>query len=59
MIPDKMPGHIGTIGGTLLSISVTLNGGDIVKSCILGALGTIISYTITKLLKAVFERKAT
>jgi hypothetical protein len=53
---DKMPGQVSTISGALLSISVTLSSGDLIKSLILGALGTIMSYGITRLLKALFEK---
>lgn len=53
----KMPGQLSTLCGSLLSITVTLNSADLIKSCVLGAFGTIVSYAVTRVLKALFERR--
>jgi hypothetical protein len=41
----------GTIGGTLLTILVNIDGADLVKTGILAAVGAIVSYSVTRLLK--------
>ncbi len=52
----KTPANVSAVCGSLLSITVTLNSGDLIKSCVLGAIGTIVSYAVTRMLKALFER---
>ena len=41
----------GTIGGTLLTILVNINGADLVKTGILAAVGAVVSYLVTLFLK--------
>jgi hypothetical protein len=41
----------GTIGGTLLTILVNIDGADLVKTGILAAVGAIVSFSVTRLLK--------
>ena len=53
---EKMPAQLGTLGGSLLSIAITITDGDLIKSLLLGAIGTITSYGISRLLKALFEK---
>lgn len=42
---------IGTIGGTLLSVSASIHAGDIVKTIVLGVIGALTSFTCSYLLK--------
>lgn len=41
----------GTIGGTLLTILVNIKGADLVKTAILAAVGAVVSFTVTLVLK--------
>ncbi|MFY0608518.1 MAG: hypothetical protein JXR10_17510 [Cyclobacteriaceae bacterium] len=45
----------GTVGGTLLSIIPNLNSADLVKTAILAAVGALVSFTISILLKWVVK----
>jgi len=50
----------GTAGGTLLSVLVNINSGDILHTCVLAAVGAIVSFTVSILLKVLlqwFKRK--
>lgn len=50
----------GTAGGTLLSVLVNINSGDIFHTCILAAVGAVVSFTVSILLKVLlqwFKRK--
>lgn len=42
---------IGTVGGTLLSISGSVHSGDVFKTIVLGILGAVTSFTCSYLLK--------
>jgi mannitol-specific phosphotransferase system IIBC component len=41
----------GTAGGTLLSIFANIHSGDILKTVVLAAVGAVVSFSITLLLK--------
>ena len=41
----------GTAGGTLLSIFANIHSGDILKTAVLAAIGAVVSFGITLLLK--------
>ena len=41
----------GTIGGTLLSVALTIDGSDLMRTAVLAAVGAIVSFTISLLLK--------
>jgi hypothetical protein len=41
----------GTIGGTMLTILVNIKGADLVKTAILAAVGAVVSFTVTLVLK--------
>jgi mannitol-specific phosphotransferase system IIBC component len=41
----------GTISGTLLTIATTINTGDIFKTAILAAVGAVVSFIISLVLK--------
>ena len=41
----------GTIGGTLLTVLVNINSTDLLKTVVLAALGAIVSFGVTLLLK--------
>ncbi len=45
----------GTIGGTLLTILVNINGADLFKTGILAAVGAVVSYSVTLLLKLLIK----
>jgi hypothetical protein len=60
MISEKLQtnplnGMMSTGCGMLLSISVTLDTSDLVKSCVLAAVGTATSYAVTQVMKRVFR----
>ena len=46
----------GTAAGTLLTIFVNINNADLVKTGILAAVGAIVSFCVTILLKALLRR---
>lgn len=41
----------GTVGGTLLTIAVSIPSGDIVKTIILAAVGAVVSFVMSLALK--------
>ena len=41
----------GTAGGTLLTIFANISGDDILKTVVLGAIGAVVSFFITLVLK--------
>jgi len=41
----------GTAGGTLLSILANIHSGDILKTVVLAAVGAVVSFSMTLLLK--------
>ena len=45
----------GTAGGTLLSIFANIQSGDILKTAILAAIGAVVSFGSTMLLKMVIR----
>jgi mannitol-specific phosphotransferase system IIBC component len=47
---------IGTVGGTLLSIAANISSGDLLRTAILAAVGAIISFTVSVLLKLLLQR---
>ena len=51
----KMPSDYSTWGGALLSVVVMIDCGDLIKSFLLGVVGTMASYGASRLLKALFE----
>lgn len=46
----------GTVVGTGFTLLATLDGQDIVKTIVLGSLGAIVSFLVSKGLKYVWER---
>ncbi|HVT85820.1 MAG TPA: hypothetical protein VHD35_11515 [Chitinophagaceae bacterium] len=46
----------GTAGGTLLSIFANINSGDLLKTAILAAIGAVVSFSVTLLLKLLVKR---
>jgi hypothetical protein len=46
----------GTAGGTLLSIFANINSGDIIKTGVLAAIGAVVSFSVTLLLKHLVKR---
>ncbi len=45
----------GTLGGTLLTIVATINQEDIFKTAILAAVGAVVSFAVSLLLKRVVK----
>jgi hypothetical protein len=52
---DKIPGRLSTLCGGVLALVINLDPGNLITTAILGAVGTIVSYAVTRLLKALFE----
>jgi mannitol-specific phosphotransferase system IIBC component len=46
----------GTAGGTLLTIIANINSADLLKTVILAALGAVVSFGVTLLLKLLIKR---
>lgn len=46
----------GTAGGTLTVFFITIATEDIIKTLILSAIGTVVSFAVTLLLKLVIRR---
>jgi len=46
----------GTIGGTLLTVLVNINSADLLKTGVLAALGAVVSFIVTLLLKLLIKR---
>lgn len=46
----------GTVGGTLLTIFVNIKSQDLLKTGILAAVGAVVSFSVTLLLKFLIKR---
>lgn len=46
----------GTAGGTLLSIFANINSEDLIKTAVLAAVGAVVSFAVTLLLKLLAKR---
>lgn len=46
----------GTAGGTLLSIFANINSEDLIKTAVLAAVGAVVSFAVTLLLKLLARR---
>ena len=46
----------GTAGGTLLSIFANINSEDLIKTIVLAAVGAVVSFAVTLLLKLLAKR---
>ena len=47
----------GTAGGTIIVILMNITTGDIIKTAILAAVGAIVSFGVSYVLKWVIERR--
>jgi len=47
---------VGTVGGTILSIIPHLDNGDVIRTLILAAVGAVVSFLVTQVLKWVKMR---
>lgn len=47
---------LGILGGSLLAILSNITATDIEKSIVLGAIGTIVSFIVSLLAKACYEK---
>ena len=45
----------GTIGGTLLVILLQIHDTDVIKTCILAAIGAVVSYLVSLCMKWLFK----
>lgn len=46
----------GTAGGTLLTIFANIKSEDVVKTCVLAAIGAVVSFVVTLSLKLFIKR---
>ncbi|RKS03095.1 hypothetical protein [Flavobacterium sp. 102] len=46
----------GTVGGTFLSILSNISGDDLIKTIVLAAIGAIVSFTISTVLKCILKK---
>ena len=46
----------GTIGGTLLTICVNIKSEDLLKTGVLAAVGAVVSFSVTLILKFLIKR---
>jgi len=53
---DDNPTIIGTISGTLLSVGVTIDHQDYLKTIVLAAVGAAVSFLVSVVLKWVWRR---
>lgn len=47
---------MGTAGGTLLVVLMNITAGELVKTSVLAAVGAIVSYGVSNVVKHVFKR---
>jgi hypothetical protein len=52
---DKLPGKVCILSGSLLNLVVTFDFSNLISSIVLAAIGTTVSYFVSKALKAIFE----
>jgi hypothetical protein len=50
------PTLMGTAGGTFLSIVPNIQSDDIARTAILAAVGAIVSFTISLILKSIYKK---
>jgi hypothetical protein len=46
----------GTAGGTLLTIFANITSEDVIKTCVLAAVGAVVSFAVTMILKLFIKR---
>lgn len=51
--------RIGTLGGTLCSIWASFSFGDLVQTVLMAAVGTVVSFVTSRLLRRVRRRNST
>jgi hypothetical protein len=56
MIDNTTPGKAAIFGGCLLNVLVTFDAAQLVSSALLTAVGAVVSYFVSRLLKMLFER---
>ena len=47
---------LGTVSGTVLTIAVNVGSSDIIKTVILAAMGAIVSFSVSVLLKWILKK---
>lgn len=47
---------LGTVSGTVLTVAVNIGSSDIVKTVILAALGAVVSFSVSLLLKWIVQK---
>ena len=56
MIDNTTPGKAAVLGGCLLNAIVTFDKGQLLGSVVLTAIGAVVSYFVSRMLKMLFER---
>jgi hypothetical protein len=49
--------QIGMAGGSITGLWASISTADLVTTCVMAALGTIVSYVVSVLLKRIFDKK--
>ncbi|HEY1038231.1 MAG TPA: hypothetical protein VGF30_02450 [Bacteroidia bacterium] len=47
---------LGTVSGTALTLAVNIGSSDIIKTAILAALGAVVSFSVSLLLKWLYKK---
>jgi len=48
---------LGTVSGTVLTVLVNIGSSDVIKTVILAALGAVVSFSVSMLLKWLFKQR--
>ena len=56
MIDDTIPAKAAMVGGCLLNVMVTFDKGALLNSVVLTAVGAVVSYVVSRVMKMLFER---
>lgn len=57
MAPNNNGGTVtATLGGTVLSIAANIGSEDILKTAVLAALGAVVSFIVSLLMKRLFRK---
>lgn len=56
MAPNHKTTLFITLGGALTGLGNALQAHDLLRSCYLAAMGTVVSFVVTLVLKRVFKR---
>lgn len=48
---------MGTVSGTLLTILINIGRQDMLKTAVMAAIGAVVSFSVSLLLKVIFKRR--